>query len=171
MRIFSFAEAPTDAIFSFSRRGNLNLYQFSFKIFSSRTSKSCPRSSSSMAHSSLEKFVYSPLIEKRDFRLVTLHHGTDQDPISLAICHASLDQAPPYEALSYVWGPQNPSETIKCNDGALEIGKNLSGALRCLRKPTMSRVLWIDRVAINQERCEGADKPSRPHGRHIQLGS
>jgi hypothetical protein len=104
-----------------------------------------------MAHPILQKFVYSPLTEKRDFRLVTLHHGTDQDPISLTICHASLDQAPPYEALSYVWGPQNPSETIKCNDGSLEIGKNLSGALRCLRKPTMSRVLWIDRVAINQE--------------------
>jgi hypothetical protein len=79
-----------------------------------------------------------------------LHHGTGQDPISLTISHSSLDGAPIYEALSYVWGPQNPSQTIQCNDGVLEIGENLVAALLCLRMPATSRLLWIDRVAINQ---------------------
>jgi len=98
----------------------------------------------------MKTYVYEPLIESRDFRLVTLHPGGDEDPITLTLSQSSLDYSPAYEALSYVWGPQYPSQTVQCNDGKLEIGENLAAALRCLRQPTASRVLWIDRVAINQ---------------------
>ena len=103
-----------------------------------------------MALSTLKIYVYEPLIESRDFRLVTLHPGAEGDLISLALSHSSLDDSPAYEALSYVWGPQYPSQNVQCNDGRLEVGENLAAALRCLRQPTASRVLWIDRVAINQ---------------------
>jgi hypothetical protein len=122
------------------------LVQYHFKQNEANGPKSFP----TMALSAFKTYVYDPLVGERDFRLVTLQHGTDQDPISLTISHSPLDRSPIYEALSCVWGPQNPSQTIRCNDGTLEIGENLAAALLCLRKPATSRLLWIDRVAINQ---------------------
>jgi hypothetical protein len=86
-----------------------------------------------------------------DVRLITLSSGTRDEPICLKIKHASLDQRPTYEALWYVWGPQAPECPVKCNVASLGVGSNLRDALLCLRKPDSSRVLWTDRITINQE--------------------
>lgn len=105
-----------------------------------------------MAFAAANTYSYEPLKGDREIRLITLLPGTGDDAISITIEHTSLDQIPPYEALSYVWGSQNPSFPVICNrDNSLAIGGNLNDALRCLRKPDASRVLWIDRVAINQD--------------------
>ena len=107
-----------------------------------------------MAIPNARTYVYEPLSGEREFRLVTLHQGTGDESISLTIEHASLDGKPTYEALSYVWGPQNPAHFVHCNGGSLAIGENLRASLCCLRKPDSTRVLWIDRVAINQDDVE-----------------
>jgi hypothetical protein len=104
-----------------------------------------------MSLSNVGTYIYRPLIGERDFRLINLLQGAGDDPITLTIYHASLDSNPAYEALSYVWGPQHPAQIIQCNDSYLGIGENLAGALRCLRKPDVPQVLWVDRLAINQE--------------------
>jgi len=96
-------------------------------------------------------YWYSPLDGDRTIRLLTLSPGNHNEPISLTITHASLDQQPIYEALSYVWGPPLPSYPVRCNDGFLGVGQNLKDALQHLRKPDEPRVLWIDRIAVNQE--------------------
>jgi hypothetical protein len=103
-----------------------------------------------MAASTSDSYNYERLSGAREIRLIILAQGTDDEIISLTIEHTSLDQRPSYEALSYVWGPQNPSHPVRCNEGSLAIGENLRDALRCLRKPDSPRVLWIDRIAINQ---------------------
>lgn len=103
-----------------------------------------------MAASTSNSYNYERLSGAREIRLIILAQGTDDETISLTIEHTSLDQRPSYEALSYVWGPQNPSHPVRCNEGSLAIGENLRDALRCLRKPDSPRVLWIDRIAINQ---------------------
>ena len=69
---------------------------------------------------------------------------------------------PKYEALSYTWDPQLPRERVcvqsqdrkvrfglvrHCN---LTVGRNLALALRHLRYPQESRVLWIDAISIDQ---------------------
>jgi hypothetical protein len=66
-----------------------------------------------------------------------------------------------YEALSYVWGAMNNLETafvLSSETGhpssatdTLEIGENLALALRQLRRPDISRTLWVDAICINQE--------------------
>ncbi|KAH6667505.1 heterokaryon incompatibility [Halenospora varia] len=72
-------------------------------------------------------------------------------PSCYALNTLLLTKKPAYEALSYVWGPQNPSHPVQCNNDNLAVGGNLRDALRYLRKPDAPRVLWIDRIAINQE--------------------
>jgi hypothetical protein len=62
---------------------------------------------------------------------------------------ASLDEAPVYEALSYVWG--NPQDTveIRVNGAPFKATRNLTAALRRLRSSRGSRTLWADAICIN----------------------
>jgi hypothetical protein len=64
---------------------------------------------------------------------------------------------PRYEALSYTWGTtDNPtllyieSEDPKAPPSTLEIQENLAIALKHLRFPEETRILWVDAVCINQ---------------------
>jgi len=75
-------------------------------------------------------------------------------------------QVPSYEALSYLWGGIDTSETVQvqyCSsdtDGILaghdhssallKIGKNLFVALHHLRYAGRARILWVDAICINQ---------------------
>jgi len=104
-----------------------------------------------MALATANTYKYERLNGTRDIRLITLRPGTGNETILLTIEHTSLDKRLAYEALSYVWGPQNPSHPVRCNNGSLAVGENLRDALLCLRKPDAPRVLWIDRIAINQD--------------------
>lgn len=74
---------------------------------------------------------------------------------------------PQYEALSYTWGSGSISEfvQVEVNDQgatnypaeqrtALGVRSNLASALRHLRLPGKTRVLWIDAICINQEDME-----------------
>jgi hypothetical protein len=56
----------------------------------------------------------------------------------------------PYEALSYVWGEDTVCDLVLCGTARIPIGKNLSVALRRLRRADLSRALWVDAISINQ---------------------
>lgn len=67
-----------------------------------------------------------------------------------------------FEALSYVWGPQEDPEQINVVDttksqerpkslGSILVGKNLMVALRHLRRKDEPRNLWVDALCINQD--------------------
>jgi hypothetical protein len=71
---------------------------------------------------------------------------------------------PSYEALSYVWGTQSDEQCIVVESTSklsenlnrqseyteLPVRTNLMAALRHLRQPDASRMLWIDALCINQ---------------------
>lgn len=63
----------------------------------------------------------------------------------------NLDDAPVYEALSYVWGIGPPSVPIKCNSQRLNIRPELSYALVRLRLNHATRIIWADALCINQD--------------------
>jgi len=63
----------------------------------------------------------------------------------------SLDDAPVYEALSYVWGVDPPSIKIVCNGQRLKIRPELSYALVRLRLKHTTRIIWADALCINQD--------------------
>lgn len=49
---------------------------------------------------------YGPLQDTDVIRLLILHPGDFQDPISCELQHVKLSAMPAYEALSYMWGPK-----------------------------------------------------------------
>ncbi|KAM7214368.1 Heterokaryon incompatibility protein (HET) domain containing protein [Rhypophila decipiens] len=83
-------------------------------------------------------------------RILTILPGTGPH-ISCSLEVAALQGPEPYDALSYVWGPPLPTETITVNGTMVEIGRNLHAALMVLRLPDVSRRLWADAICINQQ--------------------
>jgi hypothetical protein len=112
-------------------------------------------SNASLPPTKIEAYVYHPLPD--DFvRFVEVFSDSTDAPLRCRIFPANLNDAPPYEALSYVWGPQEPLYDLQCSDisAVLRIGPNLHNALLHLRfHPTMNpnpRLLWVDLICINQ---------------------
>ena len=110
----------------------------------------------------MEDYIYRPLADGC-IRLVEVFSDTIDAPLQCRIFPCRLEDAPSlsYEALSYVWGPQEPLYDLLCGDGkprVLRIGPNLLDALLHLRFHrsinTNPRVLWIDRICINQDDIE-----------------
>ncbi|KAL8783872.1 MAG: hypothetical protein Q9195_009249 [Heterodermia aff. obscurata] len=62
----------------------------------------------------------------------------------------TLSATTTYEALSYVWGSSETPETLHLGTSSLKITHALATALRRLRLPGQSRLLWVDAVCINQ---------------------
>jgi hypothetical protein len=75
---------------------------------------------------------YTPL-SGTQFRLLFLQPGFPSEPICYRLENHNLDGPPDYEALSYVWGPREPTRFIKCNAQEIEISPNLYDALFRLR--------------------------------------
>ncbi|KAM0557973.1 hypothetical protein ACHAPJ_005138 [Fusarium lateritium] len=109
-------------------------------------------------------FQYTSLnITRREIRLLTLSPREPGTPIVGHVHIVSLDDKPEYEALSYMWGPPEPSYDITINDSStLSIGYNLRKALDDLRLPDKPRVIWNDAICMNQNDNE-------EKGHHIQL--
>ncbi|KAK2604201.1 hypothetical protein N8I77_007149 [Diaporthe amygdali] len=97
-----------------------------------------------------EQPSYRPL-DKGDFRLLVLDPGPPQDPnISVRLVQCRLQSAPPYDALSYVWGDQSQMSTILLDAKPFQVTANLHWALRRIRDPLEVQVIWADAICINQ---------------------
>ena len=104
--------------------------------------------------------IYDPLPD-RYVRFVEILSGTFDAPLRCKIftAHLEKESLTPFEAVSYVWGEQEPSyELLICNDTErriLHIGSNLHDALLHFRllpsSNTHSMLLWVDRICINQD--------------------
>jgi hypothetical protein len=105
--------------------------------------------------------LYRPLSEPLSVRLLRLE-CLEAGPLTATLLPIQIDQAPPYQALSYCWGTAGTSSTIYVNDHALSITHSLAEALLVLR--TSSAVvdgstsnfvdLWIDQICIDQTNLE-----------------
>ncbi|PWY63130.1 hypothetical protein BO83DRAFT_457154 [Aspergillus eucalypticola CBS 122712] len=101
----------------------------------------------------------SPLGE-RQFRLLELHPGGGEEEIRCDIHIHSLDDCPPYEAMSYTWGDpyegysQRKGRTkagdtrIKVGNCPLDIGESLYDALKWLRYPSCNATVRKDHGAF-----------------------
>jgi hypothetical protein len=106
----------------------------------------------------LECYLYTPLppilpqgIQPPSTRLMILYPGKLSDTIRCSLIITNLGSSPPYEALSYYWGP--PAGSVKpyvlCDSCPISITPNLAGALKNLRGPERERILWVDAIRID----------------------
>lgn len=94
---------------------------------------------------------YKPLRGERSFRVLVLLPGSGDDEIACILDNVLLDDwLTHYEALSYMWGPPEPVFPISVDGGTSFVRKNLLNALKSLRLPTESRLLFIDALCINR---------------------
>jgi hypothetical protein len=94
-------------------------------------------------------------LTKQQIRLITLHSAVDpSEPIRCDIQTFDTETSPPYIALSYTWGPEDPKRTIMINGRWLSIRKNLYDFLDRYRSDsdnsTWHNYLWIDQICISQ---------------------
>lgn len=102
------------------------------------------------------KYHYDILNEDPpSFRLVTINAGKRPDYIEASIKTYSLNDHPPYEALSYVWGSfADDPFPIELNGNRFEVTSSLFSALYSLRREHESRTFWIDAICIDQDNLD-----------------
>lgn len=94
---------------------------------------------------------YQSLESPHHIRLLKLLPGDHEATISTELVHVILEHARGnYEALSYTWGTDEPSNAILCNSRKFGLRQNAHDLLRRLRHSDESRWLWMDCVCINQ---------------------
>ncbi|OAQ97507.1 hypothetical protein LLEC1_00827 [Akanthomyces lecanii] len=110
-----------------------------------------------------EKYQYQPLESNETIRILTLHPGTESDPLVGTIEVVSIQSAAPYEAMSYVWADSGPPKNAGTmiirggsNEDALLVlrGGSIVAALHQMRLPDHPRRLWTDQCCINQDDLE-----------------
>ncbi|KAJ3541341.1 hypothetical protein NM208_g4658 [Fusarium decemcellulare] len=104
--------------------------------------------------------VYTPLGDpSKNIRLLEIfvRDSERRPPVTCRMRTVALQDAPPFAALSYVWGDPNERENIVLNSQLVPVTKNLEGALRCAPSfqtihpacgPTF--LLWADAICIDQ---------------------
>lgn len=97
-------------------------------------------------------YQYQALPRDNYIRLLVLPQQDDEARIS--IFSVPLEEAPRFEALSYVWGDPDDTVEIEFSGGTLNVTANLRDALDHLRFSNAPRRLWVDAVCINQADIE-----------------
>ncbi|KIN07745.1 hypothetical protein OIDMADRAFT_174671 [Oidiodendron maius Zn] len=94
--------------------------------------------------------VYNGLLP-REIRLLRLNSFSFSSEVECSLEIVKLDDAPPFEALSYCWGDISYTREIIVSSTTFAVTKNLYAALSELRYPNKSRLVWIDAICVNQQ--------------------
>jgi hypothetical protein len=106
-------------------------------------------------------FQYQPL-QPNDNQIRLLRFSDDSgSQLGYALDSFDLNKCPPYEALSYTWGPPLPTKIITLNEMSFEIRENLSDFLDHIRigitlldeddcSLPHPKYLWIDQLCVDQ---------------------
>lgn len=73
-----------------------------------------------------------------------------QHPLQCTMATVTTETIGSYFALSYVWGSDERSHSLTCNEQTIQITFNLWEALRGIRSNSEAMALWIDAICINQ---------------------
>lgn len=95
--------------------------------------------------------AYKRLSEKSSqIRLCTLQPGSGTEPLEFSLEIVDLESAPPFEALSYTWRGDSQIAHIRKDATMRRLQPNVTSAMYHLRLEDKQRILWIDRLCINQ---------------------
>jgi hypothetical protein len=91
----------------------------------------------------------------REIRPLQIHPGSPEDVIAATMIHVDLAQAPPYEALSYVWGNDYQDRgSIELDGHNLNVHAELFNAIHTIRLSGTPRLIWADAICIHQADLE-----------------
>jgi hypothetical protein len=106
------------------------------------------------------KYQYGPLdASKQQIRLLKIEKSTASTHPPRCTVHVfDLESTPRYIALSYTWGPPNPSHRILVDSGTFQVLDNLYNFLCEYRKDTASNTgiayIYIDQICIDQSNIQ-----------------
>ncbi|RSL81794.1 hypothetical protein CEP51_005592 [Fusarium floridanum] len=107
-------------------------------------------------------YHYAPLPEDCIRLLWLMPHENKDAPIQCQLFDyllpGSRAGAHLYEALSYVWGSPEKTQSIFTPTGCVPVTENLHAALSRLRDGSLPRIVWADAVCINQNDTEERDR-------------
>lgn len=100
-------------------------------------------------------YSYSPLLQGH-IRLLKLLPDQDKTaPLRCSLIDYPLEDLAGsnhlYDALSYVWGSPEKTQSISIDSCDLPITTNLHVALLHLRDRFFERIIWVDAISINQQ--------------------
>ena len=100
------------------------------------------------------QYLYSGLqFERVGFRLLAILPALDEHAqMKCRLLPVSLEDHPPYDALSYTWGDHNDTKEAWVEGLNFRIGSNLARILRFVRARQELKAprLWVDAICINQ---------------------
>lgn len=102
----------------------------------------------------LYTYEYQPLPTNDHIRRLILEPGSGKDPLIGTMEVINLKYAStlaPFEAISYVWGPDIKNQLIIIDGKPLPITTSLMDALRQMRLSDQSCAIWADSVCIDQD--------------------
>jgi hypothetical protein len=98
----------------------------------------------------LTPYQYGRLESPRHIRLLRLNKRSFFTEPSCELIHVSLDDAPYFEAISYTWGPKDPSIPIMVDGSQILVTAAVDELLFYRRSISHSKLFWIDAICINQ---------------------
>lgn len=112
-----------------------------------------------MWRTTMQQYKHRPLdTNSNEIRLIRVQKSIDEGaPIVLTVKHVTLEKAWAFDALSYMWGEENPSFVLYIQDatrsGYLHVRENLYSFLFLAshsKEDWSSQWFWIDQLCINQ---------------------
>ncbi|KAJ8116079.1 hypothetical protein OPT61_g2429 [Boeremia exigua] len=97
-------------------------------------------------------------VDAPKIQLLVLEPGAAESDITCRLIHVERLWRTRYEALSYCWGDESITRQLHCSGIPLVVHVNLHDALSDLRHPSRERLLWVDRLCINQDDVQEKNK-------------
>ncbi|EPE27041.1 hypothetical protein GLAREA_02955 [Glarea lozoyensis ATCC 20868] len=109
----------------------------------------------------MDPFQYEPLQPNGNQIRLLCFSDDPGGQLSYTLKTFKLDECPPYEALSYTWGPALPTKIISLNERPHEVRENLGDFLDCVTRTGITILdgdgmllrptyLWVDQICIDQ---------------------
>jgi len=121
-------------------------------------------------NSALPAYTYRALKEEDEIRIFKVEK-TGPSEWRYNIEHTTLRNAPPFETVSYVWGPDTRRNILRLQDNrTIRINDNLAQALPYLSAECKTGHLWIDQININQSSTHERNHQVRIMGKIYKKG-
>ncbi|KAI4947468.1 hypothetical protein J4E91_006822 [Alternaria rosae] len=120
---------------------------------------------------SLPAYTYRALKKEDEIRIFKVEKiGPNEWQYDIE--HTTLADAPPFETVSYVWGPDTRQNIIRLQDDrTIRINDNLAKALPYLSVECKTGYLWIDQININQSSTQERNHQVKMMGNIYRKGT